>query len=423
MTASLSTDIAIKKWKPTKSRETRSVGGRDALYVRCSPSGAKAFYLRPDKSTWLKLGDYPAVKLASAREIALVAKRLRNEGFGTASIKKGLANSADASTFEKVVRGEVLGGVSDEDARVPTYDDIWREWFSDIEPHLQEGPSRRRPRAIHEQHINPAIGKRPINEIRRRELYDMLLPMFREIPVSAGHALGHVSKVFELAITREFREENPTPPRSQFPKRTTPKKSHGTLPYEKMPELWQAVTEGNASLSTRLAILTAMVTGHRIGVVVHAKWEHIDFEAGTWTIPARRNKQEKGRMKSGREYSLRLPDGLLSRLKSVNARNGYVFESPTTKGNVSANALLKVLKRFDPELTNHGFRNAIKEFCRKAEPPVQDHIADAFCDHSLKGLDASYRRMDTSKERAELSARLYDFVVGVLHTEKRQDKS
>jgi hypothetical protein len=85
----------------------------------------------------------------------------------------------------------------------------------------------------------------------------------------------------------------------------------------------------------------------------------------------------------------------------------------TTKGHVSANALFKVLKRFDPELTNHGFRNAIKEFCRKAEPPVPDHIADAFCDHSLKGLDASYRRMDTSKERADLSARLYDFVVGV----------
>lgn len=30
---------------------------------------------------------------------------------------------------------------------------------------------------------------------------------------------------------------------------------------------------------------------------------------------------------------------------------------------------------------------------------------------SLKGLDPSYRRIDTAKERAELSARLYCFVV------------
>ena len=147
-------------------------------------------------------------------------------------------------------------------------------------------------------------------------------------------------------------------------------------------------------------------------MIVQAKWEHINFETGIWSIPARKDKQEKGRMKSGREYSLRMPDGLLARLRALNTRNEYIFESPMTKGNVSANALLKVLKRFDPELTNHGFRNAIKDFCRKAEPPVPDHIADAFCDHSLKGLDASYRRMDTSKERAELAARLYDFVVG-----------
>ena len=44
---------------------------------------------------------------------------------------------------------------------------------------------------------------------------------------------------------------------------------------------------------------------------------------------------------------------------------------------------------------------------------MPDHIADAFCDHSLRGLDAAYRRGDTSNERAELAARLCDFVVGV----------
>ena len=57
-----------------------------------------------------------------AREIALAAKRLRQEGFGTATIKKGLTHAKDASTFEKVVRGEVLGGVSNEAVRVPTYE-------------------------------------------------------------------------------------------------------------------------------------------------------------------------------------------------------------------------------------------------------------------------------------------------------------
>lgn len=411
--APLTTDVSIRKWKPTKSGEARSVGGRDGLYVRGWPSGTKAFYLR--STTWLKVGVYPDLKLATAREIALTAKRLRAEGFAAKAIQKGLGHATEAKTFEKVVRGEMLGGLDDQtDTRVPTYDDIWRDWFSDIEPTLQEGPSRRRPRAIHEQHISPVIGARPINTIRRREIYDMLAPLFREIPVTAGHALGHVNKVFELAITRELREANPVPPRTQFPKRTTPKAAHGTLPYDKMPALWETVQESSASGATKLAILTAMVTGHRIGVVVRAKWAHIDLESGVWRVPKRTDKQQQGSMKSGREYSLKLPDGLIARFRAHRANNGreeYVFESPATTGHVSPNALLKLLKRFDPELTNHGFRNAIKEYCRKVEPAVPDHIADAFCDHALKGLDASYRRMETTKERAELAERLYAFIV------------
>jgi integrase len=412
MSSSLTTDLAIRKWKAAKEGEARSVGGRDGLYVRGWASGAKAFYLR--QGTWLKIGEYPEMRLTTAREIALVAKRLRKMGFGVEAIKKGLANSRDGSTFEKVVRGELLGGLATGKDRVPTYDELWLEWFADVEPTLQEGPSRRRPKAIHEQHVSPIIGSRPINEIRRREIYDMLLPLFRNIPVSAGHALGHVNKVFELAITKEFREENPTPPRSQFPKRSTPKEAHGTLPCGKMPELWTAVSASKASQQTKLAILTAMTTGHRVGVVVAAEWKHIDMETGVWTVPERTDKQEKGRMKSGRAYSLRLPSGLMDQLRALrrdNPAGPYVFESPTTTGHVSPNALLKVLKSIDPALTNHGFRNAIKEFCRKAEPPVPDHIADAFCDHSLKGLDASYRRMDTSNERAELAERLYAFVI------------
>lgn len=118
-------------------------------------------------------------------------------------------------------------------------------------------------------------------------------------------------------------------------------------------------------------------------------------------------------MKSGQEYALRLPDGLLAHLvalRSDNPTTEFIFESPTTRGHVSPNALLKVLKRYDTSLTNHGFRNAIKEYCRRVTPPVPDHIADAYCDHSLKGLDASRRRVDTSAERDTLADRLYGFV-------------
>lgn len=66
------------------------------------------------------------MKLSNAREIALTAKRLRGEGFSVPALKKGLANSSEAATFEKVVRGEILGDLGEAlSGQVPTYDEIW----------------------------------------------------------------------------------------------------------------------------------------------------------------------------------------------------------------------------------------------------------------------------------------------------------
>lgn len=215
---------------------------------------------------------------------------------------------APASRWSGSFGGDVLAGLShDAIASVPTYNQIWEQWFTDVEPALQEGPSRRRPRAIHEHHVSPVLGDRPINAIRRREIYDLLQPLFREIPTTAGHALGHITKVFELAIVKEFSELNPTPPRSSFPKRLQKKKHHGTISAQRLPELWSWVQETNANDTVKFAILTAMVTAHRVGVIVNIEWDHIDFESGVWTVPEREDKSTPGRMTSYQAISSPAP--------------------------------------------------------------------------------------------------------------------
>lgn len=411
----LTTDLAIKRWKPCKDGEALGVGGRCGLYVRGWRSGAKAFYFRG--RSWIKVGDYPEMRLSVARELCVVAKRLSGDGFGVDALRRGFLYARTAREFEAVVFGELYGGLSATGAvRAPTYDELFMEWYEGRKHRLQEGPSRRRPLAIHLHHVKPVLGDRAITEIRRREIFDLLEPLFREKPVTAGHALGHIRAVFDRAANRELIEADPTPRKSAFSDSVLRRgvKHHGTLSPERMPELWCWLGGTDASLASRLAILTAMTTGHRIGVIVHAQWAHIDEVSGVWTVPARVDRATPGHMKSGREYALLLPSGLLGRLVALRQSScqRYVFESPVTRGPISANAILKTLKRFDPGLTAHGFRNAIKGWCRTACPPVADHIADAFCDHSLRGLDAAYRRGDTGLERAALAARLYDFVTG-----------
>jgi len=413
----LSTDVAIRKWRPSQDGESQSTGGRAGLYVRGWPSGRKSFYYRFKGKTWLKIGDHPETTLAAARELSLVARRLAGEGFPAEMLRRGFANSKAAGELEMIVKGERLAGLATIGTpHAPTYDQIWRQWYDARAPFLQEGPSRRRPLAIHERYIRPVLGDRPITDIRRREIFDLLEPLFAEKPVTAAHALGHIRAVFERAANRELVEADPTPRRSAFADVAGKRKvrHHGTIDPARLPALWQFIQGTEASPAARAAILTLLVTAHRVGVVVNAEWAHIDAASGIWTVPERADKMTPGRMKSGREYVLKLPSGLIDRLLELrdDETAQYVFESPVTKGPISGNAILKTLKRFEPSLTAHGFRNAIKVWARRADPPVDPFIADAYCDHSLKGLDAAYRREGTDTERAALAERLYAFVIG-----------
>ena len=131
----LSSDVAIRKWKPSTDGEARSTGGRDGLYLRGWMSGSKAFYFRT--GTWLKIGDYPQTSLAKAREFALAAKRLKKEGFGKDALLRGFANAKSATDLDSIVRGEMLAGLaSNGSVRVVTYDEMWKQWFADVKPTL-----------------------------------------------------------------------------------------------------------------------------------------------------------------------------------------------------------------------------------------------------------------------------------------------
>ena len=268
----LATDLAIRKWKPTKDGEAVGTGGRSGLYVRGWKTGTKAFYFRA--KTWIKLGDYPGTSLAEARELSLVAKRLAKEGFGVDALSRGFANATTAVELEALVRGEILAGLTASGAtKAPTYHELWTEWYEGRKHTLQAGPSRNRPASIHRHHIKPVLGDRPINGIKRRKIFDLLEPLFRKISVSAGHALGHINSVFERAINKELIENDPVAKKSAFADLTADRKvnHHGTLASERMPELWEWLGTTGASDTTKLAILVAMMTGHRAGVIASAR--------------------------------------------------------------------------------------------------------------------------------------------------------
>lgn len=406
----MTSDTAIKKWKPAKDGEAHGTGGRSGLYIRGWQSGAKVFYFRTG-GTWLRLAEYPETSLAEARDLALVARRLAGEGFGPEALARGFGLAKTAEELAQVVKGEIASGIAA--PRAPTYDEVFSDWWRIKEPKLQDGPSRRRPKQLHDRIAKPAIGDRPITEIRRRELFDMLQPVFSETRVSAGHALRYVRAVFDYAVTRELIDGNPVPPLRAFDLDAHDVRHHGTIDPDALPDLWRHVEASGATPEAKAAILLAMVTAHRVSVVTHAQFDHIDVKSRVWTVPRRTDKTTRGRMKSGRAHAIRLPAPLLDRLTALRRDDGqaWVFPSPIRSKPISEAALVKTLKTFDKSLTAHGFRNAAKIFARRAGVP--DFVADALVDHAPQGLDRAYRRDEGLPDLvADLVEKLYAHVTG-----------
>ena len=97
MSKQLTTDTSIRKWKVSKDNETFSCGNRSGLYIRGYSNQKKAFYWRSD--TWIKLGDYPSLTLAEAREFVSFCKRAKKQGRSIAAIKVALAASLTVDEF------------------------------------------------------------------------------------------------------------------------------------------------------------------------------------------------------------------------------------------------------------------------------------------------------------------------------------
>ena len=125
-----------------------------------------------------------------------------------------------------------------------------------------------------------------------------------------------------------------------------------------------------AALCVELIALTAVRAGEARG----ARWDEIDMDAATWTIPA-------SRMKAGREFAVPLSTGALDVLQRARALSGespFVFPS-RSGGLLPVKAPGRVLRRSGVASTPHGFRSSARSWM--AETGVPAEVAEACLAH------------------------------------------
>ena len=354
------------------------------LYLQVTKSGAKSWIYRftINKQTRdMGLGSLQSVTLADARDLASRSRSLVASGIDPI-VEREDRLAADAAS---VRHGTSFKSCAEEYIRLNQ--DGWKN-----AKHRQQWPSTLK------AYVFPVIGDKHVRDVSKRDIVDILEPIWTEKPETARRVRSRIEIVIDMAIAADLREsENParlSVLKFLLSAQANKATHHPALPYEQIGGFMADLRkqEGIAALALEFIILTATRTSETL----NAKWDEI--ENHVWKIPGER-------MKSGREHRVPLSGGAVTLLESLPRlrENDHVFPGQKAKRPPSNMACLTLLKRMGRgDLTVHGFRSTFRDWCAEQTDYPRD-VAEMALAHSIGNkVEAAYRRGDLFDKRREL---------------------
>lgn len=373
----------VKAAKPKEKEYTLRDG--DGLFMRIKVNGSKLWlfdYYRPitKKRTNMGLGSYPDVSLAEAR-------RKRDEA------RSLLARSIDPQTYYKEQQTSAI------EQSTNSFEMVAARWFELKKSKVTADHAVDIWRSL-ERDVLPALGKLPITEIKAQTAIAALKPVQQRGTLETlKRLIQRINEIMTFGVNSGLIEANPTAGISQVFER--PKKQHlPTLKPNQLPDLLRALNTASIQLQTRCMIEWSLHTMARPSEAAGARWDEIDFETATWTIP-------ENRMKAGRSHSAPLTTQSLNLLKVMKPISGHrEFIFPGTRdpkvpmNSQTANMALKRMG-FAGMLVAHGLRSLASTTLN--EHGFDSDLIEAALAHVDKNeVRRAYNRTDYMERRREL---------------------
>lgn len=306
------TEASVAALKPTADRQSEHPDSKVfGLMLRVSPGGTKAWVMRyaapSGERRRMKLGTYPALGLAEAR---LKALKVRVE----------IEEDTDPAQLRRERR-----------ARSETLDELAGEYWAAAAKGLHGGRGRpKRPGSIaverqrYEKHAAPRIGSRPFNKLVKGDIR-ALERALSETDLSQHTIAGVLGSVRALLAFAVHEERIPANPAVGVIRTAALEGRDRYWPANQARAIYGALCghDGDIDPSMKLLLRFLALTLVRKNEARLARWEEIDLEARTWTVPG-------GRMKSGRPHVVPLSLealGVLAEAGKRLGRTGWVFRS------------------------------------------------------------------------------------------------
>lgn len=315
------------------------------------------------------LGGYPYTSLAEARQAAFEHRKLARAGGDPRALRRSAPTFAEAT--EKVIA---------------IHRDAWRPGSK----------SEAQWRASLRDYAMPRVGQKGVDEITTSDVMAVLLPIWTSKAETARRVRQRIGTVMKWAVAKGYRPDNPASGAigAALPKNSGTRQHFRALTHSKVRSALDTVRASSAWAPTKLAFEFLVLTAARSGEVRGARWEEIDFESATWTVPA-------NRMKAARKHRVPIPAlKVLRRAQELADGTGLVFTSPTGRI-LSPSTLSKLPRELGIRAVPHGFRTSFRVWCGGAG--VAREVAEAALAHVIRDkVEAAYARETLFARRREV---------------------
>lgn len=372
---------AIEAFKPKVKRYEVHDVLCPGFSLRVFPTGRKVFtvkYRYGLTQRRLPIGVHPRISLAKARDKALEALRLVDEGIDPAARRRQLGMNVEA----------ICGDFIRQYARPRN-----RSW-KEAERILQ-----REFVAVH--------GQRNIREIKRHDILELMDGAIeRGAAYQANRIHSNLRKLFNWCMERGIIEASPVAG-TKPPSREQPRDR--VLTDDEIRAVLRVCAKEPYPFGQFVPLLLA--TAQRRGEVSQMKWSQVDLDAKQWVIPAELSK-------NGKPHVVPLNDFALRMLAAVPrfADCDWVF---TTTRRSPISGFSKALRHVHAESETSGWRfHDLRRTAASgmARGGIAPHVVEKLLNHVsgiISGVSAIYNRYGYNAERREALDKWGEFLDGI----------
>lgn len=387
-------DTAIRALKPKGSRYV--VTDARGLVLEVFPTGGMLWHYRyrlNGKRERVTLGRYPALSLKLAR-----AERDKRETM----VALG-QSPAEQKRLAKVAAADAT-----------TVAEFGERFFREIV--AKDRADLTIPRRYFDKAIVPAIGTKPVRDVTTEDVRAIIWRKKDEgFDAAAGQIRGVLKRLFDYATTAGLVTTNPV---LALPMRHVHKAKarERALAPEEIKTFLRAAFESNIRRQFKIGLHLILLTMVRKSELLLARWEHVDFDAAEWHIPAEHSK-------TGKPHIVFLSTQAVALFKELHALAGGSELVMPGRGSLTKpfahnainNALKVALAGQDlPAFTIHDLRRTASTLLHESGWPSD--VVEKALNHTIGGVRGVYNRAEYATQRRDMLQQWADTIEALMST-------